>query len=162
MGMVGGDLLLKPSRLTRIALALVVATLLSSCGQRAERVEVTDAAIVGSWSHEFEDGPPATMTLETGGVLRLVDMPRVVFIAHQGGPATTNSDLDERITAVGTWSLATTQSDSRDPGILVTIVEQQDSRVELLADNSHGRIQLYFWYGQFEDELKKLTFDRVD
>ena len=163
MGLVGSDRLLKRLTGTGLVVALVALAALVGCGvlPRTERVEITETDILGSWAHEFEGGPTATVTLNADGSVTLVDVPRVVFAGSHTPSEPPEVVFDDRITTEGSWSTLQIPTDDRDPSVVVTLSDDANTSTFLGIDNFYGPIQVYFRYGDYEDELT-LKFDRVE
>jgi len=143
-----------------LALAFFAPLLLIGCVAQPPP-EVADAELVGSWVHEFGNGPVAMMTFSADGRVVLVDIPAVVFASDASGFDISRIDWEDRVTADATWLNVRNPCCSQYPYTPLQIPEMGNSIVVLKVDHYSSPIELFFWYGPLEDELM-LRFKRVE
>jgi hypothetical protein len=139
------------------AIAVVVAVALSGC-RFAEYHPVAESDLVGTWQHEFDDGPAAVVTLNADGSAVLTDMPAVVFLQPGEVPSESEIDWSDRVTSDAEWTYTQRPLGDSFPSFQVRLADD-GPWISPLIDNLSQPIRVDFWYGNDDGSI---YFERVE
>lgn len=141
-------------------MVLAVPFLLAGCAPQ-HRIEVTDADLVGSWVHEFKDGPTAMLTFRGDGTATVVDIPVEVLVPVSSAPDPSGIDWGNRLTATATWSPVKNPCCAQYADSIIQLADDGHTTVVLQVDNFVSPTGVFFWYGPVDDELM-FRFERLE
>lgn len=144
------------------ALVVVLSLLLAGCATvERGQVEITESDILGSWTHEFDDGTEAVITLNADGSAALVDVPAVLFLPVGKTPEMDDAIWGDGVTGDATWLGFRASKSESYPQFLLQLPDDGHSTVPVAVDTFSSPLHLFFRYGDIDDAIR-IRFDRVE
>ena len=148
---------MKALRVVGAAAAVALALLISACAP-SPRPEITDASLVGTWSHTFDDGSRASLVVSPGGQVELIDVPTALFLLEGDRLPSWDTDLSKHVSNTTQLSALRVPGMSANPYVFM-VLDDSGGSAQLYAAYLMDPMQLYIWYGQ-TDNNNRLLFER--